>query len=209
MQKTRFPYFTRRRFWWLVIILVVILLYFPINQLIRNGVQLSLPIDANIPLYPPAVVPYLLGTLLFVTFPILTALFIKPREFDAYAISVLTATIISYLVYLIFPTFVTRPEITSDDFFSKVIVLLYQADRSFNAAPSGHTFYSLISCLYVCRWLPRYKIIWIILAAAIIVSTLFTWQHYILDVVGGLALGILAYAAGRFMQKKWNLTFAS
>jgi len=51
----------RRRLLWLVIILIVLALYFPVNRLAHSGVQLSLPIDKLIPLYPPAVVPYLLG----------------------------------------------------------------------------------------------------------------------------------------------------
>jgi membrane-associated phospholipid phosphatase len=205
----RFPYFTRRRFWWLVIILVAIALYIPINQLQNGGVQLNLPVDSQIPLYPPAIVPYLLGTVIFIIFPILAALYVKPREFESYAVSILAATVISCLAYLIFPTFVTRPDVTSNDFFLQVIKLLYQTDRSYNAAPSGHTFYTLISCFYISRWLPKLKWLWWILAGLIILSTLFTRQHYVLDVVCGIALAFLAYGAGRFMQKKWNLRFAS
>jgi membrane-associated phospholipid phosphatase len=206
---TRFPYFTRRRVLWMTIILVVIILYFPLNQFMQGGVQLSLSIDQNIPLYPPAVVPYLLGSLLFVAFPIWAAICVKPEEFEAFTVSILTATVISYLAYLIFPTFVTRPEVTSSDFFSRVITLLYQADRSYNAAPSGHTFYTLLFCLYISRWQPKLRIIWVVIAASIILSTLFTRQHYILDVVCGLVLAVLAYIAGRFAQKKWDLKFAT
>jgi membrane-associated phospholipid phosphatase len=209
MQNSRFPNLTRRRLFWLVIILVAIVLYIPINQWQNGGVQLNLPIDNNIPLYPPAIVPYLLGTVLFIVFPILAAIYVKPKEFEAYAITILAATVISYLAYLIFPTFVIRPEVTSNDFFSRVIALLYQTDRSYNAAPSGHTFYTLISCLYISSWLPKLKWLWGILAALIILSTLFTRQHYVLDLVCGLVLAILAYIAGRFAQKKWNLQFAS
>jgi membrane-associated phospholipid phosphatase len=205
----RFPNFTRRRVLWLVIILIAIVLYFPINQFMYGGVQLSLPIDQNIPLYPPAIVPYLLGSLLFIVFPIWAAVCVRSKEFEAFTISILTAAVISYLAYLIFPTFVTRPEITSNDFFSRVVVLLYQADRSYNAAPSGHTFFTLLFCLYLSRWQPKVKIIWAVIAVSIILSTLFTRQHYILDVVCGLVLAVLAYIAGRFAQKKWNLEFAS
>ena len=175
----------------------------------QGGVQLSLPIDQNIPLYPPAIVPYLLGSLLFVIFPIWAAIYVKPKEFEAYTVSILAVTVISYLVYLIFPTFVSRPDITSSDVFSRMIDMLYQADRSYNAAPSGHTFYTLLSCLYLSRWRPKLKIVWAVIAALIILSTLFTRQHYILDVVCGLVLAVLAYIAGRFAQKKWNLEFAS
>ncbi len=204
-----FPNLTRRRLLWLVIILVAIVLYIPINQFQQGGVQLNLPIDSQIPLYPPAIVPYLLGTVIFVVFPILAALYVKPKEFEAYTISILTVAVISCLAYLIFPTFVTRPEITSNDFFSRVIALLYETDRSYNAAPSGHTFFTLISCFYVSRWLPKLKWLWWFLAVLIIASTLFTRQHYILDLVCGIALAVLAYFAGRFAQKKWDLKFAS
>ena len=202
MQKSRFPYFTRRRLLWLVIILVAIALYIPINQLQHGGVQLNLPVDSQIPLYPPAIVPYLLGTVIFIVFPILAALYVKPKEFEAYAVSILIATVISYLAYLIFPTFVTRPEVTSNDFFSQVIKLLYQADRSYNAAPSGHTFYTLLSCFYISRWLPKLKWLWAIIAALIILSTLFTRQHYILDLVCGVAAGCVGVFCGAFYPKE-------
>ena len=119
------------------------------------------------------------------------------------------ATLLSYFVYLIFPTFVTRPAITSTDLFSKVLVVIYQTDRAYNAAPSGHTFYSILSFLYLSRWKPKYKPIWILATLLILASALLTKQHYVLDIVCGLALGILAFAVGRFSQTKWNLKFAS
>jgi membrane-associated phospholipid phosphatase len=206
---SRFHEITRRRLLWLAIILIAIALYFPINRFMQGGVQLSLPIDQSIPLYPPSIVPYLIGAALIMVFPILAAIYAKPKEFEPYTLSILIATVISYLAYLIFPTFVSRPEITSNDVFSRIIDMLYQADRSYNAAPSGHTFYTLISCFYISCWQPKWRIIWWIIAALIILSTLFTRQHYILDLVCGFALAVLAYFAGRFVQKKWNLKFAS
>lgn len=198
-----------RRLLWLVIILIVLALYFPINRLAHGGIPLSLPIDKFIPLYPPAVVPYLLADLLFVGFPIWAAIRAKPQEFEAYAVSIITATLISYLVYLIFPTFVVRPDITSTDIFSKLLAMVYQTDRAYNATPSGHTFYSVLSFLYLRRWKPDYVVIWIVGALIIIASALLTKQHYVLDIVSGLALAILAYAIGVFAQKKYNLNFAS
>jgi len=200
---------SRRRLLWLIIILIVLGLYFPVNQLAHGGVQLSLPIDKLIPLYPPAIIPYLLGDILFIGFPIWAALRVKPREFEAYAVSILFATLVSYFAYLIFPTFVIRPDISSTDMFSKVLVILYQTDKAYNAAPSGHTFYSVLSCLYLSRWKPNYRPIWIVVTLVILASALLTKQHYVMDIVFGLALAILAYAFGRFSQAKWNLKFAS
>jgi len=200
---------SKRRLFWLVIILTLLMIYLPINRLVTGGWALSLPIDKYIPLYPPALIPYLIGSFLFVAFPICTSLYSEKYEFEAYIISFLTATIISYIIYLTLPTFVIRPEVHSQDYFSKAIVLLYQNDYSHNAAPSGHTFYTLISFLYINRWMPRLKIISLIIAILIIASTLLTKQHNVIDVIVGLLLGLLAYWVGRNIQSKWNLMFAS
>ena len=67
--------------------------------------------------------PYLLGSALFVGFPIWAAFKAKKEEFEAFALSILLGTAISYLVYLIVPTYVVRPEISSTDIFSKAIDL--------------------------------------------------------------------------------------
>lgn len=198
---------SKRRFVWLVIILAFIMLYFPINRLIVGGWVLSLPVDEYIPLYPPALVPYLLGSLLFVGFPIWAAVSSQTREFEAYLISLFAATLISYVAYLALPTYVIRPEITSQDYFSEAIALLYQNDYPHNAAPSGHTFYTLISFLYIRRWRPKLQIASLIVAILIITSTLLTKQHYVLDMITGLILGFMAYRAGRYIQRKWDLGF--
>jgi len=198
-----------RRLFWLIIILIVLALYFPVNRLAHGGVQTLLPIDKLIPLYPPAVIPYLLGDLLIVGFPIWAAIKARPGEFEAYAISVLMVAIISYLVYLIFPTFVARPAISSTDIFSKMLEFIYSSDRAYNTNPSGHTFYAVLSFLYLGRWKPHSRLIGLVVTVLILASTLLTRQHYILDIVCGLALAILAYAVGRLAQKKWNFKFAS
>jgi membrane-associated phospholipid phosphatase len=53
------------------------------------------------------------------------------------------------------------------------------------------------------------QIIGIVASALILASTLLKKQHYVLDLVSGLALAILAYIFGRFIQKKWDFKFAS
>ncbi len=175
-------------------------LYFPINRFAHGGAELSLTLDRYIPFISPFIIPYLLGSLLFVALPIWAAFRLKPGEFESYVISLLLATLISYLVYITFPTYVTRPEIASKDIFSRAISILYQADLAYNAVPSGHAFYSTLSFLYLMRWKPRYKPLWITSWIVILASTLFTRQHDVLDLVCGLALGGGAYAAGIYVR---------
>jgi membrane-associated phospholipid phosphatase len=200
---------SKRRVVCLIILLVFLAIYFPINRFASGGWALSLPIDNSIPLYPPALIPYLFGSLLFVGFPIWASLYSKKGEYEAYVISFLTISLISYVLYLVLPTYVIRPEITSQDCFSRAIIILYQNDYPYNAAPSGHAFYTLISFLYLRRWKPKLQLVSLIVAILIIASTLLTKQHYILDIISGLILGFITYWAGRYIQRKWDLIFAN
>jgi membrane-associated phospholipid phosphatase len=209
MVKFRIMKFTTRRLCWLIIILALLMVYFPINRLVTGGHALSLPVDAHIPLFPPAIIPYIFGSLLFVGFPVWASLYCKKYDFEAYVISFITATVVSYVFYIVLPTYVIRPEIDSRDCFSKALSFLYQNDYPYNAAPSGHTFYILISLFYLLRWKQTIRMISILVSILIVASTLLTKQHYMLDVISGLFLGFVAYWIGRYIQKKWSLAFAS
>ena len=182
--------------------------HLPINRFAHGGTELILPIDRHIPLYPPFVVPYLLASLLFVGLPVWAAFKVKSGEFAAYTISILFATWISFIVYLAYPTFVTRPEIVSKDIFSHALSILYQADQAYNAAPSGHTFYGLLSFTYLSLWKPRYRLLWAACVMVILASTLFTHQHHVLDLVSGFALAAVAFLIG-YLTKKIGGFFVS
>jgi hypothetical protein len=198
-----------RRVLWLAIILAAMALYFPINLLVHGGVQLSSPLDQFIPLYPVFIIPYLSGSLLFIGLPVWAAFSARSGEFEFYLVCILLATAISYIVYLTYPTYVVRPEVISQDLFSNAISLLYRTDRAYNAAPSGHAFYSTLSLIFLIRWKPDFRIVWLAFWLLILTATLFTRQHNLLDLVGGLALAGASYAAGRVLAQKRELKFAS
>jgi membrane-associated phospholipid phosphatase len=187
---------------WSVILLAVLAVYFPINRLASGGWALELPIDSYIPLLPLAVIPYLIGVLLFIAVPVYAALSAGRGEYEALLISVLFVTLMSYIIYIMFPTYVIRPDIPHDSLFSNALNSLYQSDKPYNAAPSGHTYLTLVFALYLNRWHPKHKWIFSIVALAIIASTLLTKQHYVLDVVTGLIMGIGGYVVGRYAQSK-------
>jgi hypothetical protein len=198
-----------RRMLWLAIILIMMALYFPINLLVRGGVQLTSSLDQSIPLYPVFIIPYLSGSLLFIVLPVWAAFSVRSGEFEFYFMCILLATAVSYIVYITYPTYVVRPEVISTDLFSNAISLLYRTDRAYNAAPSGHAFYSTLSMIFLTRWKPDFRIVWLVFWLLILASTLFTRQHNLLDLGCGLALAGAAYAAGRYAAQKWDLKFAS
>jgi membrane-associated phospholipid phosphatase len=50
--------------------------------------------------------------------------------------------------------------------------------------------------LFYARWYPRLRLLWLGILIVVGLSTLFTGQHYILDVIGGIFLGWVGYRFG-------------
>lgn len=64
------------------------------------------------------------------------------------------------------------------------------------ALPSAHNFIIMLLCGSAMRWKPRLRWLWISIIVILALSTLFTGQHYILDVVAGLLLGWVGVCFG-------------
>jgi membrane-associated phospholipid phosphatase len=169
------------------------LLYVPVNRLISGGFNLKTNIDNYIPLLPLFVVPYLFG-LVFWIFSILKINLSKDEKLiKEFNLMVILASIVSVAIYILIPTFVTRPVVTGTDMFSEILRFIYSNDHVYNAAPSGHTFYTILCFVGLNRILPGKKYLWGLLSILIIISTVLTKQHNFLDIVIGIvfALGII------------------
>lgn len=103
--------------------------------------------------------------------------------------------ITAYIVFLVYPTAAPRPaQLIGDGFAVWGLRFLYDADPPYNCFPSLHVAHSFVSA-FACYRVHRTVGITAILAAAVVgVSTLFTKQHYILDVLAGVLLAAVAYA---------------
>lgn len=103
--------------------------------------------------------------------------------------------ITAYLCFLAYPTIAPRPEsLRVEGFGSWGLSVLYGMDPPYNCFPSlhvAHSFVSALTCLRVHRGVGIAATIGAVLVA---LSTLFTKQHYVLDVVAGLLLAVVAYA---------------
>jgi membrane-associated phospholipid phosphatase len=180
----------------LVVLLVAQSAYVPINRIARGGVVLATPWDAAIPLWPMWVIPYLLGIGWWIAFSIWAALEMDDGLYRAFVAGGLAVMIVSYAVYLLYPTYVQRPTLTGDDWPTRLMRLVYGADRAYNAFPSGHTYNSVFIALFWCRWRPRGKLLWTGLALIVLLSTLFTGQHNLPDLAAGALLAWLGYRFG-------------
>jgi H+/Cl- antiporter ClcA len=70
---------------------------------------------------------------------------------------------------------------------------LYDADPPYNCFPSLHVAHSFVSALTCYRVHRRVGITAVVCAALVGLSTLFTKQHYVLDVIAGVFLACVAH----------------
>jgi membrane-associated phospholipid phosphatase len=111
----------------------------------------------------------------------------------------LRAFILMWLVALacfwFYPTAYSRPaRIAGGGFGEWGLRVIYSTDDRYNCLPSLHVaqcFLAAFSCGRVHRGVGRVATVW---ASLVALSTLYTKQHYVLDVVTGILLACVAYA---------------
>jgi membrane-associated phospholipid phosphatase len=180
-------------------------LYFPINRLVQGGVVLDTPWDAYFPLQPIWVIPYLLSLAWWLGCYIWATWKMDDGLFRAFVTSFVVVMLASYVAYILFPTYVVRPVVTGDDWLSRIVAHLYANDHANNAFPSGHTYNTALIALYWSRWHPRHWWLWWLITAIVLLSTLFTRQHNLPDVVGGLVLAWVGYRLGLRWTRRCTL----
>ena len=94
-----------------------------------------------------------------------------------------------YIIFLIYPTTVIRPEILTNNIFDKLVGFIYLIDTpTINCMPSIHCLLSMLFILTAwCskKFNTKFKIIVTIISILIMLSTLFIKQHAVIDLVTG------------------------
>lgn len=186
-----------KRLLWAAVLLVTLYLYVPINRTATGGVTLELPLDDSIKLAPLWIIPYLGGLVAFLIVLLAAYRFMPGDLFRGLVVSYLIASAVGYAIYLVYPTYVNRPILASTDGLARWVDFVYSSDRAYNAFPSGHTYGTVIAWLYLWQWQPRLRLLTTTLAVLVVLSTVFTKQHVVLDVVGGIILGAASFWLGR------------
>jgi membrane-associated phospholipid phosphatase len=180
---------------WLIVISAGQLLYFPINRAAQGGAVLATPLDAWIPLWPIWAIPYLLSLVWWLGCFIWAALRMDPFLYRAFIAAILSVLMASYAVYLLYPTYVERPPLEGASWPICLMRFIYSNDRVNNAFPSGHTYNTMLILFLWWRWRPRHRWVWVGVSVIVLLSTLFTRQHNLPDLLGGIAL---AWLGSRF-----------
>jgi membrane-associated phospholipid phosphatase len=102
--------------------------------------------------------------------------------------------IAAYVCFLLYPTTAPRPpKVIGHGFLVWGLRCLYSADPPYNCFPSLHVAHSVVSALTCYRVHRKVGVAAALCAALVAVSTLYTKQHYVADVVAGVLLAIVAY----------------
>lgn len=172
-------------------------IYTPTSLFMTGGIEPKLPIDV-VPLWVVWVIPYTLCYPLWIFGTLWLTLRSDARLFRTAVAGLFFTFSVSMLIFLLFPTYVVHPDITGDDMLSKLLLSLMIAGGDYDACPSGHMYITTLLACFYSEWYPNYKWLWVSIVVIVIFATLFTKQHYILDVVGGLAIGWLGYRFGHW-----------
>lgn len=101
---------------------------------------------------------------------------------------------ISYTIFLALPVVMyVRPHIRTTDFSTWCVNAVYGQDPLWNCLPSTHCGVAMMSAIAIFRYNRKFGI-WAIISALLVgVATLFTKQHYIVDVIAGYTLTLITY----------------
>jgi len=161
-------------------------------------------IDDRIGVISIFVVIYVFSYVFWVCGPIAVSL-TKKANFINYIIGLSAAYVVGFLIFVFAPSYMDRvaeglmTAVKGNGPFDTMLRGIYAADGSdiaFNLFPSYHCLISLY-CYLGIRKQPEisrgFKIYTAVMVVLICMSTLFTKQHYILDMVGGLGISLVCY----------------
>ena len=176
-------------------------LYFVIGELTRDWPAHApeIALDRLIAVQPAWMIVY--GSL-YVFAVVLPFLVVRDRDLGRRAVQAyLMVMVVSYLGFLLYPTEAPRPqEVIGDGFLPWILRNVYSIDPPHGCFPSLHVAYSFVSALTCYRVHRGLGIVTLLWATLIGISTLFTKQHYAVDVVAG---ALTAYAADLLFLRKY------
>jgi len=176
------------------------LLYLPTSEQTHGGVELKLPFDI-IPIWPVWILPYFLVFALWISCLIWAFFKFDDHTFRAFVIAFLFAGTISVAVFIFFPTYVKPALIDGSNAFANLLRSVHHDWGRYDAFPSGHVYITTLMALFFSHSYPHTKKIWATIVILVVLSTLFTGQHYIADALGGLAVGFSGYHIGMWYAR--------
>lgn len=154
----------------------------------------ELPLDRALPLIPAWALVYGALYLFLILLPIFVVR--DDEHIRRTVFAYLLIWISAYLFFFIFyPTAAPRPaRVIGEGFAMWGLRALYGSDPPYNCFPSLHVAHSFVSALTVVPVHRGVGVFAVFSAILVAMSTLFTKQHYVVDVIAGVFLAFVACA---------------
>jgi len=179
----------------MVALVMLVPLYVFIPGLVRDQPQHipALALDSAFPLQPTWALIY--GSL-YAFLIVLPVLVVRQHDhIQRTVFAYLTVWVVAYICFLVYPTVAPRPtNVVGDGFAAWGLRFLYDADPPYNCFPSIHVAHSFVSALTIHRVHRKLAIAALFCAVLVALSTLYTKQHYVADIIAGVVLALAAYA---------------
>lgn len=194
-KKNRSALTLNKRLLFIFLVCCIQMIYVPTSSRMTGGIEPKLPIDI-FPVWSVWVLPYVLCYFLWFLSGVWIVFKIEDRFFRAFIAACMLSFAIGTTTFIFFPTYVKSTPIEGNDIFAMLLRTIHENWGRYDAFPSGHVYISTLLTLFFSRWYPRWKFLWIAILMIISLSTLFTGQHYILDVLGGYLVALAGYHFG-------------
>ncbi|MEZ5125836.1 MAG: phosphatase PAP2 family protein [Thermoleophilia bacterium] len=171
--------------------------YFAVNHVqrpVRSRVRLESSLDRSLPVVPQFVVFYLSTYLLGVLPPLFV---VRTNQFIDLAIAYGVITVVSTAVHVLYPSEIVRLDARSRHGWSwRLIDWFQRLCRPYGNFPSVHAGFAALAVVAGFTALGvALGVTLLAWAVLVIISTLLIRQHYVVDVVVGVALGGVVTAA--------------
>lgn len=110
--------------------------------------------------------------------------------FFEFVMSMGVLNVLTGVFNLIMPTKAPRAYIYGQNVLSRLIRWHYSLNNPRTAFPSLHVAHTITISYFLMMALPDYNFAWLAMPVLVALSTLFTKEHYILDVIGGALIGL-------------------
>ena len=190
-----------------VLLVFQIIMYFGCEYFQSGFHDMKRDIDDKIPFVEWSVLVYVLWFPLIALFPI-ALFYVNEEAYVFYITAMFMEVVLSVICYMIYPTTFKRPK-PSDKLSGKLMTIVFKGSyRGVNCAPSLHCsscYLIIFTALMAMHNVTG--IISIIVAVAIVISTMTTKQHTVIDVLSAIPMFVVCAFIGKFFPFEFVLGF--
>ncbi|MBU3126548.1 phosphatase PAP2 family protein [Clostridium tagluense] len=182
------------------------LFYWTLNNTQRGVYDLTTDLDRFLPLIKVFIIPYM--TLwFFLAFCFVYLCFKNRKVYYKIMITLILCYVVAFITFYFFQTTVTRPIVTGEDIFSKLILFTYSSDMPYNCFPSIHviTTYLAVKGINLTNANKRIKFPVNVVGFLIIISTQFIKQHVIMDIFFAIFLCEVFFIGITYIEEYYKI----